>query len=133
MTSHINVDLRHGALESLPIDDGVLDAATLFLVLHHVADPGAVITAAARVLKPEAPLLIVDMEPHDDQALGEAMGHVWLGISHDTIKRDLRTAGFEAIVVGSIPIDAEARGPRLFNATGRLPATEYHISPRSTS
>ena len=133
VASHINVDLRHGALESLPIDDGVLDAATLFLVLHHVADPGAVITEAARVLKPEAPLLIVDMEPHDDQALGEAMGHVWLGISHDTIKRDLRTAGFEAIVVGSIPIDAEARGPRLFNATGRLPATEYHISPRSTS
>ena len=74
-----NVDLRHGVLESLPVDDGSLDAATLFLVLHHVADPGAVIAEAARVLKPGAPLLIVDMERHDDEALAQTMGHVWLG------------------------------------------------------
>ena len=117
--SHHNIDLRQGALESLPIEDASLDAATLFLVLHHVADPGAVIAEAARVLTPGAPLLIVDMEPHDNQALSEAMGHVWLGISHADIERHLRNAGFETIVARSLPVDPEARGPRLFSAAGR--------------
>lgn len=117
-----NVDLRQGTLESLPIEACSLDAATLFLVLHHVADPGAVISEAARVLKPGAPLLIVDMEQHDDVALGEAMGHVWLGFSHDQIYHHLGQAGFVGTVVRSLPIDADARGPVLFTAAGRLPA-----------
>src|SRR6185503_6546067 len=34
-----NVDLRRGELESLPIDDARLDAATMMLVLHHVTEP----------------------------------------------------------------------------------------------
>src|SRR5712692_10366086 len=48
-----NVDLRRGELESLPIDDGRLDAATLMLVLHHVAEPEKALAEVARVLKPE--------------------------------------------------------------------------------
>ena len=121
IAGHTNVDLRQGALEQLPIDDDTLDAATLFLVLHHVADPGAVISEAARVLKPGAPLLIVDMEPHDDEALGEAMGHVWLGIARDDMERHLTQAGFETTVIRSLPIDPEAKGPQLFTAAGRTP------------
>src|SRR6185295_18000203 len=34
-----NVDVRRGELESLPIEDARLDAATLMLVLHHVPEP----------------------------------------------------------------------------------------------
>src|SRR5262245_64794572 len=34
-----NIELRRGDLEALPIDDARLDAATLALVLHHLADP----------------------------------------------------------------------------------------------
>jgi ArsR family transcriptional regulator len=34
-----NVDLRRGEPGALPIDDGRLDAATLMLVLHHIAEP----------------------------------------------------------------------------------------------
>src|SRR5690348_3108899 len=44
VAAHANVDLRHGTLESLPIDDGALDAATMVLVLHHVAAPAAALT-----------------------------------------------------------------------------------------
>lgn len=120
-TAFDNVDLRPGALESLPIDDNTLDAATLFLVLHHVADPGAVIREAARVLKPGAPLLIVDMEPHDDEAMAQTMGHVWYGFGHDEIDRHLTNAGFIPSIIRSLPIDPDARGPRLFTAAGRMP------------
>jgi len=114
-----NVDVRQGELEQLPIDDSSLDAATLFLVLHHVAEPGTVIAEVARVLKPGAPLLIVDMEPHDDVELGEAMGHVWLGISRDQIGRHLQQARFERTVIRSMPHEADAKGPGLFTAAGR--------------
>ena len=120
--THDNVELRQGDLEALPIDDASLDAATLFLVLHHVADPGAVIAEAARVLKPGAPLLIVDMEPHDDATLGEAMGHVWFGFDHAEIEQHLTRAGFATTVVRSLGIDPDARGPQLFTAAGRKPA-----------
>ena len=120
VAAHDNVDLRQGTLEALPIPDSSLDAATLFLVLHHVADPGPVIAQAGRVLRPGAPLLIVDMEPHDNEALAEAMGHVWLGFGHDQIERHLRQSGFHAIVVRSLPLDPDAQGPRLFTAAGRL-------------
>jgi ubiquinone/menaquinone biosynthesis C-methylase UbiE/DNA-binding transcriptional ArsR family regulator len=47
-----NVDLRRGELESLPIDDGRLDAATLMLVLHHVPEPDRALAEALRVLRP---------------------------------------------------------------------------------
>src|SRR5690606_7628038 len=36
LQDHANVDIRQGELESLPIADGALDAATLMLVLHHM-------------------------------------------------------------------------------------------------
>src|SRR5687767_14156488 len=60
-----NVELRRGDLESLPIDDARLDAATLALVLHHLPEPGRALTEVRRVLKPQGRLIVVDMLPHD--------------------------------------------------------------------
>ena len=114
-----NVEVRKGALERLPIDDASLDAATLFLVLHHVATPAAVIAEAARVLAPGAPVLIVDMQRHDDEELATAMGHVWQGFDLGRIETMVEEAGFERTVVRPLPADPEARGPSLPGA-GRL-------------
>src|SRR5690606_10808799 len=47
-----NVELRSGALEALPIEDGELDAAVMSLVLHYVPEPVAVLSEARRALKP---------------------------------------------------------------------------------
>ena len=38
-----NVEVRQGELEQLPIEDGELDLAVLFLALHHIAEPRAVL------------------------------------------------------------------------------------------
>src|SRR5690606_41626979 len=59
-----NVELRAGALESLPIEDGALDAAVLMLVLHHLADPLQALREAVRALRPGGRLLVVDMAAH---------------------------------------------------------------------
>ena len=63
-----------GELEALPIDDGALDAAVICLVLHHVAEPPAVLREAARALRPGGRLLLVDMLQHDRARVPAADG-----------------------------------------------------------
>jgi len=114
-----NIDLRRGELEALPIDDAMLDAATLMLVLHHVPEPERALAEVARVLKPGGRLVIVDMLPHDRDAYKQQMGHVWLGFSEDHIRRIVSESGFDEVTVIPLSPDAKAKGPGLFVATAQ--------------
>jgi ArsR family transcriptional regulator len=114
-----NVEIRRGRLESLPIDDGELDAAVLVLVLHHLPTPVAAIAEAARVLKPGGRLLVADMLPHDREAYRRQMGHVWLGFDEEHVRRVFDAGGFEDCRIRSLPADTRAPGPALFAASGR--------------
>lgn len=114
-----NVDLRAGELEDLPVAPGELDAAVLYLVLHHVVEPGRALAGVARALKPEGRLLVVDMHPHDRQEYRQEMGHVWLGFEERQLARWLEAAGFEDLRSVPLPPDPEAKGPTLFAATAR--------------
>ena len=109
-----NVDIRRGELESLPVGDAELDAATLVLVLHHLPDPSAALREAARVLKPGGRLLVADMLPHDREEYRQQMGHVWLGFSEEQIRRMLAGAGFLDVRIVPLAADRKARGPSLF-------------------
>jgi ArsR family transcriptional regulator len=113
-----NVDLRRGDLEALPIDDERLDAATLMLVLHHIAEPSRALAEVARVLKPGGRLVVVDMLPHDRESYRQQMGHAWLGFSESHVTRLLNDAGFASIRIVALPPDARTKGPALFVATG---------------
>jgi SAM-dependent methyltransferase len=114
-----SVELRRGELEGLPIDDGQLDLATLMLVLHHVSEPRKALAEVARVLKPGARALIVDMLPHERENYRQQMGHVWLGFSDDHTEHLLRDNNFSEIAVTALPSDPKAKGPDLFVATAR--------------
>jgi SAM-dependent methyltransferase len=116
-----NVELRRGELETLPIDDARLDAATLMLVLHHVPEPERALTEIGRVLKPRGRAIVVDMQPHDRESYRQQMGHVWLGFSDEHVRRMFQDAGFEDVRIVSLPPDAKAKGPGLFVATARRP------------
>lgn len=117
-----NVRLEHGELEELPLDDASLDAATMCLVLHHLADPRAALAQAHRVLKSGGRLLIVDMFEHDRAEYRQQMGHVWLGFSRAQIEQWLEAAGFGGVRVRALPADPQAKGPALFVASARRTA-----------
>jgi len=117
LTAFDNVDLRRGELESLPIDESRLDAATLMLVLHHVAEPEKALSEVSRVLKPGGRVLLVDMLAHDRDNYRQQMGHVWLGFSEEHTRRLLQATGFESVRIVPLAPDARAKGPALFVAT----------------
>ena len=111
-----NVELRSGRLEDLPIDDASLDAAVLSLVLHFVVDPALVLAEAARVLRPDGRLLIVDMLPHEREEYRATMGHLWLGFGQQQLSAWLEDAGFASVRVVPLAPDPQAKGPSLFTA-----------------
>jgi ArsR family transcriptional regulator len=119
-----NVDLRQGELESLPIGDGELDAAVLFLVLHYLPEPEEALAEARRALKPGGRLLVVDMTPHAREEYRQTMGHLWQGFSSEQMRGWLAEAELEAGRYRVLPADARARGPGLFSLTARRPQSQ---------
>jgi ArsR family transcriptional regulator len=115
-----NIELRHGDLEALPIDDGTLDAAVICLVLHHVAEPIAVLREAARALRPGGRLLLIDMSKHERVEYRQQMGHVWLGFDRAQLLAWLQEAGFEHARLQPLPVPTGAKGPALFACTARV-------------
>lgn len=111
------VDVRRGELEALPIADRELDAAIMLLVLHHVPDPSAVLSEAARTMKPGGRFVVCDMLPHEHEEYKQQMGHVWLGFGDDQVRRLLGAAGFSEVRILPLPVDPQAKGPALFVAS----------------
>ena len=126
LREHGNVEVRQAELESLPLESGELDAATLVLVLHHLPDPAAALSEASRVLKLGGRLLIADMLPHDREEYRQQMGHVWLGFGETQVREMLVAGGFDEIRFVTMPTTTDARGPALFVATARRQAEARH-------
>lgn len=89
--SHCQV--RHGDLFLLPYDTGSMDLITIHQVLHYLDDPARALQEAARVLRPDGRLLIVDFAPHELEFLRDHHAHRRLGIDDEQMKGWLERAG----------------------------------------
>jgi ArsR family transcriptional regulator len=110
-----NVDVRSGAVEALPIEDGELDVALLFMVTHFVLEPAKVLAEIRRVLKPGGRLVILDLTSHEREEYSLQMGHVWQGFSEEQVRSWVTDAGLEVVRFRDLPADPKAKGPALFS------------------
>jgi ArsR family transcriptional regulator len=90
-----NCLVQHGDMYRLPVQSASFDAVTIHQVLHFAEHPDAVIAEAARVLRPEGKLIVVDFGKHELDYLRDAHAHRWLGFRDDEVSGWCRDAGLE--------------------------------------
>jgi ArsR family transcriptional regulator len=90
-----NCLVRHGDMYRLPVESASFDAVTVHQVLHYAEDPPAVIAEAARVLRPEGRLFVVDFAKHELDDLRDEHAHRWLGFRDDQVSGWCRKAGLK--------------------------------------
>ncbi|MDW8444959.1 MAG: metalloregulator ArsR/SmtB family transcription factor [Acetobacteraceae bacterium] len=91
-----HVALRRADAARLPFPDRSFDLVTACMLLHHVDDPAAVIGEAGRVLAPGGLFALLDLAPHEDDALLRTLGHCWPGFAAPRLRGWLADAGLEA-------------------------------------
>ena len=94
--------LHIGTLDDAPYDDATFDLITMWDVIEHVADPGALLRTARSLLKPEG-LLVVETQ-NIDSLFARALGPRWHHYKHEehiyhftpeSLRRLLGDAGFK--------------------------------------
>ena len=77
--------VRHGDMYELPFGDASQDAVIFHQVLHYAEEPEAAITEAARVLRPDGSLIVIDFAPHKQRVLIEEHAHHRLGLADEEL------------------------------------------------
>lgn len=91
------VELRLGEMTHLPLPDRAAACAVLNMVLHHAADPAAVLAEIRRVLAPGGVLALADLCRHERETAREQLADQWLGFEEAELAGWLIAAGFSNI------------------------------------
>ncbi len=103
------VRVQAGDIYALPLADGAADTVVLHQVLHYADDASAVLREAARVLRADGRVLVVDLMPHNFEELRDERRHVRLGFADDAVLGWLQAAGLKAAVAARLPGDTAAQ------------------------
>lgn len=90
-----NSIVRLGDMYQLPLGDASFDAVVIHQVLHYADRPAAAIAEAARVLRPDGILVVVDFAPHALEFLRDEHAHRRLGFADVDVEEWCRVAGLE--------------------------------------
>jgi ArsR family transcriptional regulator len=90
-----NCSIRQADMYQLPLATASFDAVVIHQVLHYAERPAAVIAEAARVLRPEGRLVIVDFAPHALEFLRSEHAHRRLGFADAEVTAWCIAAGLE--------------------------------------
>jgi ubiquinone/menaquinone biosynthesis C-methylase UbiE/DNA-binding transcriptional ArsR family regulator len=110
-----NVEVRTGNVETLPVEDGELDVALLFMVVHFVLEPQKVLAVVRRALAPGGRVIMLDLTSHEREDYSFQMGHVWQGFSEEQLRGWAADADLSVKRYRVLPADPKAKGPALFS------------------
>jgi len=96
------VELRLGEMSHLPLPDASVGCVVANMVLHHAADPQAVLTEIRRVVALGGLLLLADLARHEREEAREQLADQWLGFEEEELRSWLTTAGFTNIAIERI-------------------------------
>lgn len=98
--------IRLGDIHRLPFPAGTVlqgfDLVILHQVLHYLEDPQSAVIEAARVMRPNGNLLIVDFAPHELEFCRSELAHRRLGFSDDEVRSWFEAAGLDHALTRSI-------------------------------
>lgn len=94
-----NAELRQGDMNALDIPAGSADTVVLHQVLHYAHRPAVVIAEAARILKPNGKLIVIDVAPHDREELRREHAHARLGFDDREVLEFMKAANLKGTVV----------------------------------
>lgn len=89
-----NLEYRQGDLEELPVCDASVDLALFHQSLHHALHPSKALAEAARILRPEGRVVVMDLRRHRFEEAREMYADVWLGFTEAELMDLLSGAGF---------------------------------------
>jgi ubiquinone/menaquinone biosynthesis C-methylase UbiE len=102
-----NVEYRLGDMEELPIDDASVDLVFFSQSLHHAMHPERAVHEAARILKPDGRIVILDLIKHRFEEARELYADEWLGFSESEVEAMLEKAGFCNVQASVVHKEAE--------------------------
>jgi ArsR family transcriptional regulator len=100
-----NGSVRLGDMYQLSVPDASFDAVVIHQVLHYADRPAAAIAEAARVLRPNGVLVLVDFAPHAQEFLRDEHAHRRLGFSDAEVVEWCRAAGLDPAPPRRLPGD----------------------------
>lgn len=91
---HTTLEMRRGELDALPLVDGEVDGVLCGMVLHHLANPDAAVREMHRILKPGGSAAVLELAPHKEGWMREALGDRHLGLEAKDVLTAFTRAGF---------------------------------------
>ena len=113
------VHLLRADLEALPLRGGRLDVSVCHMVLHYAAEPGAVVSEMARVVRPGGLVAVADLARHEHEEFRETLAHQRLGFARDELEAWLEKAGAPMISFELGVVGLEDRSLQMVYACGR--------------
>src|SRR5215471_6001145 len=102
--------VRHGDIYDLALPRDSFDVVIVHQVLHYLDDGARALREAARVLRPQGRLLVIDFAPHELEFLREEHAHRRLGFAAETVTQWLEQAGLDMVSHRSVPPDVDSDG-----------------------
>jgi len=93
-----NCSVRQGDIFDLAVPRDSFDVVVIHQVLHFLDDGARAIREAARVLRPQGRLMVIDFAPHDFEFLREEYAHRRLGFPPEAVVQWMEQAGLEGVI-----------------------------------